>query len=192
MDFLKDIFEEQAITFEQLAEKLKEHKDIKLGNLATGQYVDKAKHEAVQTELSSLREQLKTANETIEGFKKLDVDGMKKAVKDWQDKYNADTAALQEKLALQQKESQIDMSLMGLKAKNLKAARALLDLNQIGLKDGKLTGLEEQLDTLVKENPFLFGEQNPPAPAGGSAAAGADDMAKWRAEAGLPPIQNKE
>ena len=43
MEFLKSIFEGAALTYDQLAEKLKGSADVKLANLASGQYVDKGK-----------------------------------------------------------------------------------------------------------------------------------------------------
>ncbi len=43
MEKLKALFGSDALTFEQLEEKLKDNKEIKLANLASGNYVDKAK-----------------------------------------------------------------------------------------------------------------------------------------------------
>ena len=61
-----------------------------------------------------------------------------------------------------------------------------------GLKlDGdKVTGLDEQIKAITKDNPYLFGEtaKNPPPPSGGGNPP-IDEMAKWRAEAGLPPVK---
>jgi hypothetical protein len=39
MVFLKSVFGTEALTFDQLTEKLKDSKDVKLANLAEGQYV---------------------------------------------------------------------------------------------------------------------------------------------------------
>ena len=53
----------------------------------------------------------------------------------------------------------IDKALLAKKAKNLKAAKVLIDTEglQVG-KDGKVAGLDEQLKGIVKENAFLFGD----------------------------------
>ena len=58
MDYLKPIFGEGALTFDEFVKKLGENKEIKLANLADGKYVDKQKLDDKVTELS-------TANKTI-------------------------------------------------------------------------------------------------------------------------------
>lgn len=50
MDFLKDIFGDKPLTFEEFTRALEASKDIKLANLATGQYVDKAKFDGKDKE----------------------------------------------------------------------------------------------------------------------------------------------
>lgn len=47
MEILKALFGDQALTFEQFAE------DVKLGNLAGGQYVEKDKYDDVSNQLAS-------------------------------------------------------------------------------------------------------------------------------------------
>ena len=41
MEKLKALFGTEALTWEQLEEKLKDNKEVKLANLAAGSYVDK-------------------------------------------------------------------------------------------------------------------------------------------------------
>ena len=45
MEILKALFGDEALTFEQFAEKVNNAADVKLGNLAGGQYVEKDKYE---------------------------------------------------------------------------------------------------------------------------------------------------
>ena len=61
MELLKAIFNGEALTFEQFADKVNQSADIKLGNLAGGQYVDKNKYD-------DLSRQLDTANANLEGY----------------------------------------------------------------------------------------------------------------------------
>lgn len=132
----------------------------------------KGDFDQVKIEADGLRDQLKTAGETIDGFKELDVDGIKQAAKDWEDKYTKETAALTDRLNQQVRDSKIDFALMGAKAKNVKAARALLDMEKISLDGENLIGLQEQLSTVTKENAYLFDVTgtNPPPPVGGGTA----------------------
>ncbi len=98
MEFLKETFGTEALTYDQLAEKLKGSEAVKLGNLAGGAYVGKDKFAAVELERDSLRTQLGTAAEEIKSYKDLDVEGIKKAAADWEAKHTTDTKALQEQL----------------------------------------------------------------------------------------------
>lgn len=77
MDFLKSIFGDQALTYDQLAEKLKDNKDIKLANLATGQYVDKGKLDAKIIELDTANQTIKNLQDTVKKFDGVDVEKLK-------------------------------------------------------------------------------------------------------------------
>ena len=76
MDFLKEILGEEL--FNQVAEKINAHngneankdKQIKIANLGGGDYVSKAKHDALQALFDSKDQELTAANGLIEGFKK--------------------------------------------------------------------------------------------------------------------------
>ena len=54
------------------------------------------------------------------------------------------------------KASAIDIALANSKAKNGKAARALLDLDAVKLDGNKLLGFDDQLEALKKSDPWLF------------------------------------
>lgn len=53
MEILKNLFGGEALTFEQFAEKVNNAADVKLGNLAGGQYVEKDKYDDVSNQLAS-------------------------------------------------------------------------------------------------------------------------------------------
>lgn len=76
MEFLKELLGEEL--FKQLESKINEHngneankdKQIKLGNLGSGDYVSKAKHDALQALLDGKTTELDTANGLIAELKK--------------------------------------------------------------------------------------------------------------------------
>ena len=76
MDFLKEILGEEL--FKQFAEKINAHngdeankdKQIKIGNLGGGEYVGKAKHDALQQLLDGKTSELEKANSLIADLKK--------------------------------------------------------------------------------------------------------------------------
>lgn len=109
-EYLKKLFgttddgQPEALTFDQLTAKIEAESGIKLANLADGGYVSKDKLDAKITELEGVQQQLTDANATIQSYKDMDIDGIKKAASDWEEKYNTDTAALQKKLADQEYE----------------------------------------------------------------------------------------
>ena len=61
MDFLKGIFNGQALTFEQFAEKAAAS-GVKLANLADGGYVGKEKYAALETRLNAVECRLPAAH----------------------------------------------------------------------------------------------------------------------------------
>ncbi len=159
MEQLKKLFGDKALTYGEFEAALQSSKELKLANLAEGQYVDKAKFAQLEAQLL----EAKAGRE-------------------------ADAKAFGDQLSAQKKDAGIAQALSRAQAKNLTAARALLRLDDIALDGDKLTGLDEQLEAVMRENPFLFGaaQGNPPPPANGGGGFVSDDTAKWRAEAGLP------
>lgn len=91
--------------------------------------------------------------DNIKKFDGVDVEKLKNDVTAWETKYNADTANLK-------KSNAISLAIAKSKPKNEKALMALLDTDIIKLNDdGSVTGLQEQLDTVKKDNGFLFEEE---------------------------------
>ena len=73
MDFLKELFGDEALTFEQLQAKVAE-KGIKLADLTTGNYVDKKKYDdavaARDTQITELKGQITTRDKDLNALKK--------------------------------------------------------------------------------------------------------------------------
>lgn len=104
----------------------------------------------------AVRGELKTANETIKNlqdaakkFDGVDVDNLRKQIGDLQTKYDQDIASVR-------RDSAIELALSGSRVKNSKATRALLNMDAIKLDGEKLIGLDDQLETIKKENPWMF------------------------------------
>ena len=149
MDKLKALFGSDALTWEQLEEKLKDNEDVKLANLAAGSYVDKGKYDNKVNELTKANDTIKGLKDTVAKFDGVDVEKLKKDASDWENKYNTDIAAV--KL-----DNAVNMALVGAKAKNPKLAKAALDMSVIKLDGENLMGLSEQLDKLKESDGYLF------------------------------------
>ena len=80
MDFLKELFESGALTWEQFTQAVSE-KGYKLADLSTGNYVAKKKYEdevgAKETSISDLQEQLKSRDKDLKDLKSQLSDGSK-------------------------------------------------------------------------------------------------------------------
>lgn len=82
MEFLKSIFNDKALTYDELVQAINAHngdeanKDnqIKIGNLGKGEYVSKGKHENLQALLDASKGDVQALTETIESLKKGKVD----------------------------------------------------------------------------------------------------------------------
>ena len=157
MDKLKALFGTEALTWEQLEEKLKDNKDVKIANLAAGGYVDKRKHDDIVAELGTANNTIKGLKETVAKFDGVDIEKLKKDASDWETKYNTDIAAV--KL-----DSAVNIALVEAKAKNPKLAKAALDMSLVKLDGENLVGLTEQLDNLKKSDGYLFDIETGPEP----------------------------
>lgn len=90
---------------------------VRFADLSEGKYVDKEKYDTKATELSGVKKQLEDANKEIQSYKDMDIEGVKKSAKEWEDKYNTDTQELKDQLEQQERSHQTDRYLdtVGLK-----------------------------------------------------------------------------
>lgn len=149
MDKLKALFGTEALTWEQLEEKLKDNKEVKLANLAAGSHISKGKYDELETKYNTANETIKGLQETVSKFDGVDLDGLKKSVTEWETKYNTDIAAVK-------KDSAVNMGLVEAGAINPKIAKAALDMSAIKLDGDKVIGLAEQIETLKQADAYLF------------------------------------
>ena len=77
MEFLKELFGGKPMTFDELVQAVNAHngneankdKQIKIGNLGTGEYVGKGKYDALQELVNGKETELKSANDLIAELK---------------------------------------------------------------------------------------------------------------------------
>ena len=129
MEFLKEIFGDGSLTYDELAAKLKDNKDIKLANLAGGMYVDKRKLTDKESELAAANQKINGLEKAVKEFDGVDVKALNAQIKTLQDKYDTDVAGLKLNSAL-------DMALVNAKAHDVKAVKPFLDMSLIKM-DGE-------------------------------------------------------
>ena len=165
MEFLKEILGDEL--FAQIAEKINAHngneankdKQIKIANLATGEYVGKGKHDALQAQLDGVITERDTANNLIAELKK-----GTKGNEELQGKitgYETQVAELQKQLAETKLKSALKVALLSEKAldidyltfkvnEKLRSENRTLELDEnenIKGWDDLLSGLKTQFPT---------------------------------------------
>lgn len=169
MDFLKEILGDEL--FAKVAEKINAHngneanKDsqIKLANLSGGEYVGKAKHDALQAQLDSKIQELTAANGLIDGFKKSQKDN--ESIQGQITDYQNQVAKLQEQLRQTQIDSGLKIALMEAggseidyliwKAKTDNGGKPF-ELTE----DGKIKGVDDMISGLKTSSPAHFKKAN--------------------------------
>ena len=139
MEMLKAIFNGEALTFDQFAEKINQSADVKLGNLAGGQYVDKNKYDDISR-------QLETANASLADYDP-----------EWKSKLEQAQAEGDKKLNDYKFEQAVESAINNAGAADIVSVKANIDMSKVTQsEDGSIVGLDEQLTELKQSKPFLF------------------------------------
>ena len=162
MEFLKEIFGDEL--YKQVKTALdayngaEEHKDkqIKLGNLASGEYVSRLKYDDLQALFDGKGKELDSANTLIEELKK-----GTKGNDELQGKvtaYETQVSQLQEQLRQTKLESAVKVALLGAKATDIDYM--MFKLKEIGDLEvdekGNVKGIDEKISDLKKQFPLQF------------------------------------
>ncbi len=146
------------------------------------------------TERDGLKSQLVTANDTIQSYKDMDIEGIRQKAGEWESRYNTDTQALKDQLAAAEYGFAVKEATAGLKFSSESARKAFvaeLTAKKLPMQEGKLLGLEDFTKSFREGDPDAFApedeERTPVAIRGGGGGGhtpGAD--AALRAAFGLP------
>lgn len=159
MDFLKNLFGDKQLSYDELVKAVEAHNNadkdnqIKIANLAGGEYISKEKYDAKEKELAKANEQLTTLNDTVKGFdgEKKDLD---KKIKELQKQYDTDTKTLKHDFA---KQTAINKFFSDHKSKHEGLLRKEFDLDKLSIDDnGNVLGLEDQGKTILESYADLF------------------------------------
>lgn len=119
--------------------------------------------DTAKTESEGLKTQLTEAGATIEGFKKMDVDGIKAAADEWKQKAADAQAEATKQIAALKYDHALEGALSAAQVKNAKAVKALLDANALKFNDadGSIVGLDDQLKKVKETDSYLFTDTTP-------------------------------
>lgn len=98
-------------------------------------------------------------------------DELKQQVTDLQSQLDQNKSDSEQQIADIKKDSAIDLALTQSGAKNIKAAKALLDNDKLELTDDGVKGLDDQLNEIKESNDYLFEQKEPSNPSGNGKSA---------------------
>ncbi|MDK0695908.1 phage scaffolding protein [Clostridium perfringens] len=150
MDWLKKIIEKAEIKDNKL--------DIE--NLMKEINKEFPKNAMPKEEYNNVKEQLKTANNTLKSLEgnmsKEDIETLKKThkeeIKKLEEKYK-------DEMYQKDKNYALDKELTSSNCRDINDIKALLKMEDITYKDGKINGLEGQIESLKKTKSYLFNEE---------------------------------
>lgn len=140
----------------------------------------------------ALNSQLKAANEQIKAFQAMDIDGVKKAAAEWQQKYEKLVADHQAQEAEREFMGKLDSVISNANGINPKAIKSLLDLDALRGSKNFDKDAAAALEALKQASPEQFKTETPPPFAAGAGTHGVSSTvdpltASIRAAAGLSP-----
>jgi hypothetical protein len=127
----------------------------------------KEKNESLTSQVETLTGNLTEAQTTIESFseKEMNYEEVKAAADEYKAKFEEAEAAKEQEIKQLRFDHKLNDSLKEAKARNLKAVRALLNMEQLTIgENGDIEGLSDQLAELQVENDFLFESEPEPEP----------------------------
>ena len=142
----------------------------------------KSKSEELNKTNESLQSQIAERDKDLKTLKKQagDNEELTNQFKELQSKYKQDTDNLTKELQQTKLNSAVDSALGKAKVRNTKAAKALLNMDDIQLNDkGEVEGLDDQINSLQKSDGYLFdqGSKEPYQPQGGGGKTDPDPIA---------------
>ncbi|GIN13192.1 hypothetical protein J26TS2_30590 [Shouchella clausii] len=158
---LKELLGEEL--YNQVMEKAG---DNKIDIVSNGQWFPKQKFDDINTSLKDLKNQIKDRDSQLENLKTKATgnEELQQQIQQLQDTNKAIKEEYEAKIQQQAFDHTLKDALSAAKVRNVKAAKALLDLESIKLDGGKLLGLEDQLKTIKESDPYLFEEEKEPTP----------------------------
>ena len=169
MEFLKAIYGDKALTYEELLQAINAHngdeankdKQIKIANLNSGEYVSKLKYEDISQQLTGKQSELDKANGLIAELQKATKadEGLQQKITD----YETEKAQLQAELAETKLKSAIKVALLSEKAvdvdyltfklnEKLKEKGETLELDE----NDNIKGWGDRLNGLKTQFPNMF------------------------------------
>ena len=124
-------------------------------------YKTVAEAEKLRTARDTYKSQLDDATQKLEGFKGVNVEELQGKITALTDNLASQKAAFDKQLDDRDFDDMLNAAINGSKAKNVKAVRALLDLEAIKASKNQSAAIEAALKKVKEENDYLFTSEEP-------------------------------
>lgn len=123
------------------------------------EYIPITRFNEVNEEKKNLKEQIEERDTQLAELKTKATgnEELTSKIAELEDINNTTKTEYEEKIARLRKETSIELALKDNKAKNIRAVKALLDLDKVSLDGDNVIGLDEQLEGLKESDAYLFG-----------------------------------
>ena len=175
----RDFLEKLGITEKETIDAILDENSTDIGKA-------KGDVEAKDTQITELQQQLAERDKDIEELSKQagnDAE-LQSKYQELQDKYRSETETTNNRIAEIKRDSAVELELTKAGAKNIKAAKALLDLDKIEVGDDGIKGLSDQINAISESDGYLFGTGETTGqftsggnPTGGASTEGSDAFA---------------
>ena len=126
-----------------------------------------------ESRITELEDQLNTAKTGLKAFEGVDVDSLKGQITELTGKLSKAESDYQAKLSDMEFNNRLDSAITGLKGKNSKAIRAMLDIDSLKGSKNQTDDIKSALEKVKQENDYLFeSESKPGSYAGGTGSGG--------------------
>ena len=155
-DFLKNL----GIEDKDIIDKILDENSADIGRAKGELDTYKSKVTDLETKLASKDSEISTLKTKVG-----DTDSLNAQITQLTAEKNELTTKLNTEVSKLQKEHAVESGIRDAKGKNIKAIKALLDMDKITYENNELSGLTEQLQTLAsaEDSSMLFGASNSPA-----------------------------
>lgn len=149
-------------------------------------FVAKGDFDAKNAEAKSLKNQLTEANKTIEGFKAMDMDGVRREAEEWKAKAEQAEKDAAAQVAAVRFDARLDTAITKARGRSTKAIKALLDVDTLRASKDPDKDIGAALEQLAKESDYLFDTGNPPPPYAGGTGSTPPSPQSWTARPSWP------
>ncbi len=141
---------------EILGEVYTEDIDKKISEAVSKDFVTRSEFNVKNEAVKELEKQLNEASKTIDSFKEMDIDGIKKKAEEYKEQAEKARAEAEQTIQSIQYDIALEKALTAANVRDTKSVCAHIDRDSLVFKDGELIGLDKQIEEIKGQHDYLF------------------------------------